>query len=500
MFSSSFRSPTSSSPTTSLRWTLLCLFVAAVAWPQLCFSQETTTPGTAQQAGNGALNSVGEKVAGNLLKEMTRMIPGDVEPGSKLETSLKEVAELFAKRQLNDAKSALWKIKANESRVPPIELLFASMAYAVGDGNSGRRLLESAAISHGDYPDIYFSFARLALGQNRITDADALADKALLTIQSSNGAFDEDQLSHFKRRYYDTKYQVAKSRGKKDEARAAVAELEKVSPGSVPTLLARAEVAFEFDEVDKSLEILRQLEKLKSGDNIPPAEVTVASWLQRKGKPEDAGLLLKQAASERRSNEKVQLAFAQWLISREDFPGTLSAIKRIEEINGDSSASRELRGKVAFAQGAYAMAEGQFKRLTTDNPTNFDYANLYALSLAHSPKKEKQDLAVNLARQVAQAKTNNVVAVSSLAYVLMKSGQIDAAKAILAKVIKQRNLNPEVTFIVCYMLSETGQKDQSQAVLRKVLNSKGLFLFRTEAKKLLKMNSQSTGGLPAPGQ
>ena len=222
--------------------------------------------------------------------------------------------------------------------------------------------------------------------------------------------------------------------------------------------------------------------------------------MQRRGKINEAGAILKRAATERQGDEKIQLALAQWSINQEDFPGTLAAIKAIEDIKGDTNVSLELRGKAAFAQGAYAMAENHFKRLTGDNPSNTDYANLYALSLAHSPNKEKQDLAVNLARQIAQAKSGNVTAVSSLAYVLMKTDQLDAAKAILAKVAKQPNLNVEVTFILCYLLAETGQPEQAKPILEKIVGSKGLFLFRTEAKKLLQVASRSSGGLPSPNR
>ncbi len=485
-------------------WLLMATlgFVGAVAaTSDVCFSQ--TPPGqastaAAQSTSGGQDNDAAQKARTNLLKELKQMIPGEVEPSSPLETSLKDVVAMFSNRKLKEAQSALEKLRSADQRVPPKELLLAAMAYAVGDNNSGKRLLEAAAISDGDYPDIYFSFARLALGQNRITDADALADKALMTVQNSNNAFSKIQLDHFKHRYYDVKYQVAKGRGKIDEARAAVAELDKIAPGTPQTLVANAEVAFESNELEQALGFLRQLDEQRKGEDAQPAEVTLASWLQRKGKAQEAGTLLKRTAGERAGDGKIQYALAQWSINQEDFPATLIAIKALEEINGDTNASRELRGKVAFAQGAFAMAESHFKRLAADNPVNFDYANLYALSLAHSPKKEKQDTAVNLARQIAQAKSGNVVAVSSLAYVLMKSGQMDAAKTILSKVVKQPNLNAEVTFIICYLLSETGQKDQAQAILENIVKAKGLFLFRSEAKKLLQRNAQSSGGLPAP--
>ena len=498
MFQLSLRSNSSISVIACLRRILPCLFAMAVALPHFCFSQANL--GSNQGVSKEALESANNRIFEGVHRELTQMIPGEVQPGSKLEASLKEVAQLFSTRKLKEAQSALEKLEAADSRVPPAKLLLAAMAYAVGDGNSGKRLLEAAAISNSDYPDIYFSFARLALGQNRITDADALADKALSVIQNSDGAFTKEQIDHFKRRYFDSKYQVAKGRGKVDDAKAAVAELAAIAPQAPQTLVARAEVALDSNEMDQALGFLRELGQQQTGESSRPAEVTLASWLQARGKVEEAGALLKRAASERKGDAQIQLALAQWLIKQEDFPATLSAIKALEEIKGDTNGSRELRGKVAFAQGAYAIAENQFKRLSSENPANVDYANLYALSLVHSTAKEKQDLAVNLARKVAQAKLGNVSAMSSLAYVLMKTDQLKAAKTILAKVAKQPNLNAEVTFIICYMLSETGQVVQAKPVLEKIIGSKGLFLFRTEAKKLLKINAQSSGGLPSPNR
>jgi len=214
---------------TCLRWILPCLFAMAV-----CFSQPT--PVFAQGTSDGVLDSNGNKIFGSVLKELMRMIP-------------------------EEAQAALEKLEAANSRIPPTKLMLAAMAYAVGDSISGKRLLESAAISDGDYPDIYFSFARLALGQNRITDADALADKALLAVQSSNGAFDSLQINHFKRRYYDAKYQVAKGRGKAEDAKAAVAELVAIAPQEPQTLVARAEVAFEDNDMESALGFLRKIDQ-----------------------------------------------------------------------------------------------------------------------------------------------------------------------------------------------------------------------------------------------
>ena len=419
-------------------------------------------------------------------------------PVQNLDKKLEEVVDLVSARKIKEAQDVLKTLEKLDTRVPPADLLLAAMAYSLGDNAAGKQLLESTAINHPDYPDIYFSFARLALGQNRITDADALAERALRPIQEGADKFSKVQMDHFKQRYYDVQYRVAKARGQMEEAKSHVAAMAEVSPGSQQTLLASAEIAFEEDDAESAMQFLRKLGEKQGDSEATPAEVTVAAWYQRRGKVEEAGQLLKKAASSRPRDAKVQFALAQWAINQEDFPATLAAVKAFEAIDGDTNGTRELRGKVSFAQGAYSLAENHFKKLSADNPTNIDYANLYALSLAQSTTKEKQDMSVALANKIAQAKPNNIAAVASLAYVLMKAGKIDDARVIISKIAQQPNLNTEVTFIVCYFLSETGQKEQAKQILEKVVGAKGLFLFRTEAKKLLSTIEQSSDSLPTP--
>ena len=73
----------------------------AVALPHDCFSQATP------EASNVALDSSGNKIFGSVLKELMRMIPGEIDPGSSLDASLKEVVELFSNRKLKEAQAAL---------------------------------------------------------------------------------------------------------------------------------------------------------------------------------------------------------------------------------------------------------------------------------------------------------------------------------------------------------------------------------------------------------
>jgi len=455
-------------------------------------------------SGNSAasVNSAANKAAKAarieaLYQELAEMVPGGVVAGSQTEKSLRASVNLIGDQKPLEAQQSLKDLAAADANFPPSDLMLAALAYSIKDNNSGKRLLEQAAVKNEGYPDVYFSFGQLALTQQRFTDAEAHAELALQKIQS--GSFTQIQIDHFKQRYYEIKFQTAKARGKLDAAKQFLKQLESVAPKSPQTLMGKAEMAFEDNDIDQSLELLAQLNSLSTGKPQVP-QLTIASWFQRRGKTQNADLWIKKAAAENTDNANVQIAAAQWSLNREKFAETLRAVKMLESISGETNLSKEIRAKVAFAQGAYEMAQEKFESLLTSNPGNIDNANMLALSMIQSTDEETRKKALQLASKVANAQPNNSIALSSLAYVMLKSGNTDDARSILAKVAQISNPNAEVSFIMAYMLSETGQLPQAKIVLEKVVQTKGLFLFRGEAENLLKSVLQSSQGLPEPGK
>jgi predicted Zn-dependent protease len=466
---------------------MISLTLNTLAWSQ----SPGDVPSTSGVSGDTA--APGEAVKDALYEELSKLVPGDVAAGSQTESALKAAIDLFGERKPLEAQQALKDLAAADANFPPADLMLAAMAYAINDNKSGSRLLEQAAVKSGDYPDVYFSFGRLALGQQRITDAEANAE---LALQKTNaGSFNQAQIDHFKKRYYEIKFQTAKARGQLDSAQQFLQQLESVVPKSPQVFLGKAELAFEAKNVDQALDYLNQLHSISKGESQVP-QITIAGWFQRKGKVQNADLWIKKAAAENPDDAKVQIAAAQWALNREKFTDTLRAVKAMESISGETNLSGEFRGKVAFAQGAYETAQEKFEALLSANPGNVDYANMLALSMIQSTDEEKQKNALELARKVAGAQRNSPVALSSLAYVMLKSGETEGARALLAKVAQIPNPNPEVSFIMAYMLAETGQMPQAKSVLEKVVQVKGLFLFRNEAQKLLQAIGQASQGLP----
>lgn len=430
-------------------------------------------------------------------QELSKMVPGGVPEGSQLETSLKETISLFADQEPAKAKQSMKDLSAKEKTFPPANLMLSALAFAINDNLSGKRLLEQAAIVSPQYPDVNLSFGQLALVEQRFSDAEAQAELALQKINS--GSFAKAADDHFKQRYHEIKFQTAKARNKTDEAKKILKQLDSIAPNSQQALIGKAEFAFQDNDIDQAIVLLNQLNAVSDGDPQVP-QLTIASWFQRSGKPENADLWIRKAAAENEKNVDVQLAAARWAMNRENFREALQTIGLIESNFEASNTTQEMRGKIAFAQGAFETAGAQFEKLLAGSPNNIDYANLLSLAMVQNTDPETRKRAARLAQKVAAAEPNNAVALSSLAYTLLKTGETESARSVLSKVIQMPNQTAEVRFIIAYMLSETGQMPQSEKLLKQLMERKGLFLFRSEAEKLLKKVSQSIQALPERGE
>lgn len=467
--------------------------------------QTTTAPSTVAHTADDAdavpgtssdRQSKSEQLA-SVYRELSKLVPGGIAAGSQLETSLKKTISQLADQDSATAKDSMRDLAAKESNFPPADLMLSALAFAVNDNLTGKALLEKAAISNPEYPDIYFSLGQLALAERRFADAEAQAELALQKMQA--GSFDQTADDYFQQRYYEVKLQTAKARNQTDEAKKLLKKLDAIAPDSPQALVVKAEFAFQDNDLDQAIALLNQLNDVSpEGAQVP--QITIASWYQRSGKPENADLWIRKAAADNGQNKDVQLAAAVWAMNREHFREALRTIGLIESNFEASNTTREMRGKIAFAQGAYETAGAQFEKLLAGSPNNIDYANLLSLAMVQNTDPETQKRAARLAQKVAAAEPNNAVALSSLAYTLLKTGETESARSVLSKVIQMPNQTAEVRFIIAYMLSETGQMPQSEKLLKQLMERKGLFLFRSEAEKLLKKVSQSIQTLPERGE
>ena len=423
-----------------------------------------------------------QKALDSIEKALSVLIPGGIVKGSARQEQFAAVIDSFAKRQARDAMDGLEKMSAEDPNLPPAEIMMAGLTFAVGDNKSGIALLESSAIKYPDYPGVYLSFAQVAINTNRITDASLHADKTARLIEAGNLSPEKKQ--HFLKQYYEIATSIFLRRKQNDQANQTLEQLQATAPNLPFYYFSKAELAFRGGQNDEALKYLKQHAGVINSNKLP--ELTLVEWLKNTGKDQPAEELLLKTREANPEDATAQMMAAQMYMSREDFPNSLTALKRFEEINnGNTKRSLDMKGRIAFAGLSYDVAAEHFRNLANKSPNDASSANILALCLVESDDPEKQKQAIQISQRVAGRMSNNSLALASLAYILMKNGEKEKSTQLMQRVAMSRQTTPEISYFLASWLIENGQPDQAAKILKKAIDAKGLFLYRSASMKLL---------------
>ena len=425
---------------------------------------------------------------------MASIIPGGIPDDSDRKTKLDLAVEAFLIGDFAQTVQRLKQAADGDPDLPPSELLMASLVFAAGDNANGMVLLERCAIDHPDEPGVFMSFAQLAVNSKRFTDAQALIEKAA-------GMIDGDTMSEAaqnfqKARYFKLLTSIQLQRGLFDEAESAITQLKSFSTDQSTAFTLEAELAFKQEQYDRTLSVLKQIEALP--DSSGRADLTLVKWFQSAGKNDLASQQISAALEAAPDDDELLLSAAQVRMSQEDFVNALVAIRDYEKLKGETDVTSDLKGRIAFARQAYGVAELHFKTLGEKHPGDPNFANIYALCLVESGDTDKQTMARTISERVANKIQNNPLAIASLAYIYLRTGDQEKAAQLMQQVIKSNSATPEIAYFVARYLYETGKPEQAGKILEQTLRSEKLFLYREAAQELYDSITGTGGELPAP--
>ena len=444
-------------------------------------SQATPEQPNRFQAGTEQ-NARAQQAKETIEKAIAVLVPGGIVKGTPRKGQFDAVIDSFTKGQGRDAMDALEKMTAEDVNLPPADVLMAGLAFAVGDNKSGIGLLEKSAMKYPDYPGVYLSFAQIAINTNRITDASLHADKTAQLIETGNHS--PEQKKHFLKQYYEIAASIFLRRKQNNEATGMLDELQAISPNLPFYFFSKAEIAFRAEENDAALQFLKQHAAATESKQLP--ELTLVDWLQKSGKNGPAQDVLLKTRQQHPKDAATQIMAAQMFMAKEDFANALMALKTFEEINGgETTRSLDMKGRIAFAGLSYDAAAEHFLNLTRKAPKDASSANILALCLIESDDPEKKKQAMQISQRVASTMTGNALAVASLAYIYLKNGELEKAKQLMQRVAMSRQATPEISYFLANWLIADGRPDQAASILKQADNVKGLFLYRSAARKLL---------------
>ena len=460
----------------------LVFSLAAAESAQFEKSAQQGEPAAANPASSQPNQEAVQRATANVRKAISVLIPGGIVDGTERKTQLDAVIDKFGRGQARDAMEDLKRLCAADSELPPPEIIMAGLTFAIGDNKSGITLLENSAARNPDYPGVYLSFAQLALNAGRVTDASLHADKTASLLE--NAKLTDAQKEHFLKQYYEIAASIYSRRKQDARADEMLERLQAVTPNRPFYFFSKAELAFRAGDSDKALEFLKKHAASIESKNLP--ELTLVDWLKNTGQTEPAEKLLVDTVANNPSDAAAQMMIARMHISNENFPAASDAIRNFEKLNkGETNQSIDLKGRIAFAGGNYELAEAHFRSLNARTRNDLSTQNIYALSLIESKDPEDWKLARQFSGRVVDRMQNNPLALASLGYICLKTGETDLAKRLMQTAVMNQPKTPEISFLLANWLVETNQKDQAKLILQEAVDAKGLFLYRSAARRLL---------------
>ncbi len=451
--------------------------------------QQGGQPGNTQQATQQATGAVAKQ---KMLDEIGKLIPGSYRDSSELKSEFRTAIDLFAESKVDEAKAKLDEIKANHEEIPPGDYILGGMFMAVGNAQAGLQRLETAAKEFPDYPSIYLAFARMSITQGRFTDAFALATVAQLRLDT--GTWSQTQRELFRLGILDIQVDVEIKRQQWEATLEHLAELKQLKPENSRFSLLTAQVYFEQGEVDKSLENLRITKKLEEKRQQP--EVTLADWFLIKQDIDESRKWMEKAVADYPDDSSVFLNYSRWLLSNNELGKAAQAAQKAGELGADKYQTTFLRGQVAFTRRDYGVAEQHFSNLVQYKPADVEASNLYTLSLIESNAPEKKDRALQLASMNARMYPRNAAILSTLGWVLFKTGNVQQAQQVFQQVANVRPMTPTTSFFLASFLAKNNDNETAKRFLDASLNNKGYFIYRSAAQELKRTIDSKPTELP----
>ena len=391
----------------------------------------------------------------------------------------------FRDRDIDGCRAILERVKSNNVKMPPPGVMMAMLWLSVNQLPPARTELEDTVVKFPKDPEPYLMMGDLAFQDRRVTDADVLFAKAKqLTADYTENA---KRKRDFDIRYNAGSAAVAEARKQWETAQTHLTEWLTLDPDNASAHQRMGIVLFQLADPKKALEQFSEAKKLDPKAVQP--ELAMARLYDDAKKKDIAKKLIEAAIVAAPKDPAVLLAAAQWYLGQNDLDRAKAIADDSIKLDGKSLEGKVVRGAIARVSRDYVTAEKFFNEAHVQSPGNFPASNSLALVLIESESKEMQQRALEMAEANAamhgEKSSQQVNALTTLAWVYYKLGRREDAEKILSQITQNNALTTDGAYYVSKLLSDRGEKDRAKKILEEVLSNEAMFATRAYATELL---------------
>ena len=391
----------------------------------------------------------------------------------------------FRDRDIDGCRAILERVKSNNVKMPPPGVMMAMLWLSVNQLSPARTELEDTVVKFPKDPEPYLMMGDLAFQDRRVSDADVLFAKAKQV--SADYTENAKRKRDFDIRYNAGSAAVAEARKQWETAQTHLAEWLTLDPDNASAHQRMGIVLFQLADPKKALEQFSEAKKLDPKAVQP--ELAMARLYDDAKKKDIAKKLIEAAIVAAPKDPAVLLAAAQWYLGQNDLDRAKAIADDSIKLDGKSLEGKVVRGAIARVSRDYVTAEKFFNEAHVQSPGNFPASNSLALVLIESESKEMQQRALEMAEANAamhgEKSSQQVNALTTLAWVYYKLGRREDAEKILSQITQNNALTTDGAYYVSKLLSDRGEKDRAKKILEEVLANEAMFATRADATELL---------------
>ena len=400
----------------------------------------------------------------------------------EMQRQLQEAVEKFNQSDIAGALETLQVIAASDPRVIPPRLILAQWFAQAKNQNAVRVSLEMATEESPTDPEAFVLLGEIALRQGELTAAELLLQKAetVLIDYTAN----EQRQKTLTIKLNKNKVALAQVRKRWDKMQEGLGVLLKLEGQNAENCRLVATSFFHLKKEQAARDWFLSADQLDEGKGLP-ADAQMARLYMAAGDSAKAKESLKNAlAANPNSVETLNLSLSS-AINDNDFEMAAATAAQLYAADAKNPETLKNCGITALYREDFAQAEKIFREGLELAPADTQIANGLALALCEQNDPEKMKLALQYATSNLQKQGNNREFLSTLGWVLYKSGSVDKALQVLQQSAADGQLNSAAAYYLAVLLNEKGEKENAQKLLAAAVTNQAPFFKRKAANALL---------------
>lgn len=393
-----------------------------------------------------------------------------------------EAVNKFNQSDIAGALETLNLIAASDPRVIPPRLILAQWFAQAKNHNAVRVSLEMATEESPTDPEAFVLLGEIALRQGEFTAAELLLQKAETVLNAYQSNEPRQKILAIK--LNKNKVALAQARKRWDKMQEGLGALLKLEGKTAENCRLIAMSFFYLNKEQAARDWFLSADQLDPGKGLP-ADAQMARLYMATGDAAKAKESLKNAlAANPNSVETLNLSLSA-AINDNDPQTAAATAAQLYAADAKNPETLKNCGIAALYREDFAQAEKLFREGLELAPADTEIANGLALALCEQNDPEKIKLAAQYAASNLQKQGNNREFLSTLGWVLYKSGSVDKALQTLQQSAADGQMNSAAAYYLAVLLNEKGEKQNAQKLLAAAVTNPAPFFKRKAANALL---------------